>query len=87
MKTLYHIVVWRPKGSKTWTPVNDRVFNHHGSAFMHAAELSKQPWSQAHPTYLGKRDGVIREYNVATVGLQDPYATCRSRETMTNEQE
>lgn len=78
MKTLYHIVVWRPQGSKTWTPANDRVFVYHGNAAAHAEALARQPWRQAHPTYAGKRDGVIREYNVATVGVQDPYPTCDS---------
>lgn len=79
MKPIFHIVVWRPRGSKTWTPVDDRLFTYYRSAFVHAAELSKQTWNQAHPNYAGKTDGVEREYNVATVSILDKNAVCFSR--------
>lgn len=79
MKPILYIVVWRPRGSKTWTPADDRVFDLYAGAFVHAIELSKQTWSQAHPNYAGKTDGIEREYNVATVSILDKNAVVFSR--------
>ena len=73
MKTCYYVVLYRPRGSKTWTPL---TMDDGPGNFFASAELAKMRIKAlvavVHTTYLpGQDKSVVTEFAVGRVVLDE----------------